>query len=61
MLRIEILGLLMKKCRSLKKVCFIENWEANSEHEIESFWKYIKENNIDLDAGEQEFFEVTLC
>ena len=58
MLRIELVFLLIENCPRFKKVRFIENWEANTEDEINNFWRYIETNNIDLDAGEKESYEV---
>ena len=33
----------------------LENWMSVTWAEIEGFWKFLKEDNVDMDAGEAEW------
>ena len=45
-------------CPNLCSVRYLSNWKAVTKIELMQFWKDMRENNIDIDFGEEEWKEV---
>ena len=50
----------MEKCPKFRTVRFLENWSGILEEDLFGFWNELKNNNIDFDAGEEEWKKVFL-
>ena len=45
-------------CPNLCSVRYLSNWKAVTKIELMKFWKDMRENNVDIDFGEEEWKEV---
>ena len=57
-LYLDTVILLMENCSKFKKVRFLENWSGITEKNLMEFWNEIKANNIEFDAGEEDWKKV---
>ena len=57
-LTLGALNQLIESCTNLTSVNYLINWKSISRPELLSFWRCLRENNIDIDFGEKEFKEV---
>jgi len=56
-LTLGALNQLIESCTNLTSVNYLINWKSISRPELLSFWRCLRENNIDIDFGEKEFKE----
>merc|ERR1711976_13611 len=48
---------ILETCPNLCSVRYLSNWKAVTRSELIQFWKDMRENNVDIDFGEQEWKE----
>ena len=50
---------ILETCPNLCSVRYLSNWKAVTRSELIQFWKDMRENNVNIDFGEQEWKEVS--
>merc|ERR1719325_112258 len=56
-LTLEALYHVMEMCPNLSSVRYLSNWKAVTRMELLEFWNQMRENNVDIDFGENEWKE----
>ena len=49
---------LLETCPELRWVRYMDSWKRITMEEVIKFWKFLRENNLDLDCGEEEWKQV---
>ena len=57
-LTLKSLNHILEMCPDLRSVRYLSNWKAVTRTELLEFWREMRENNVDIDFGEEEWKEV---